>query len=174
MFKKMMGIAAFSMMVASCSHGPEVKQEAYGNLNNQRTFEYDFPTVWKGIEATFRNYKVVSRDPEDVGELAMRSLQDRKLETDWIYAESRDKYVNYEVNGTPRHKNLQTRVKYKIDAHSQIGGVTVKVQTIEEIERLKSDGSPDGYSGVSDDDVDASRAAEILNKINNSILARIP
>ena len=170
---KLISVLLFSTLATTgCSHSPEVKQEAYAKLATQKTFESDMPTTWKAIEDTFHNFKVMDRNPNKIDNFEMKKLTKRTLETDWIYGQSRDKYVNYLVNGTPRHKNLQTRVKYVVTAATQIGGVDVSVETREEIERLKSDGSPDGFDTV--DDVDPSRPSEILNKIQNSLLSAAP
>jgi uncharacterized lipoprotein len=155
-------------LVSGCSSSPAVKTEAYAKLSNTRTFEYELPVVWKGIEASLHEFKIDNRDPEDVDPSEMRKLTKRSLETDWIFGQSRDKYVEYKVNGSPRKKYLQMRFKYQIRAESGIGGTTVVVRTFEQIEKLKADGTPDGYSTV---DSDPSRPSELLEKINNAILS---
>jgi hypothetical protein len=159
-------------LLNGCSSTPEVKTQAYAKLSNERTYEYDFPTVWKGIEEAVRKYKVTSRDPSEVDDLEMKKLAQRDLETGWIYGQSRDKYIEYQVNGSPRKTYLQTRFRYLVTAKSQIGGVTVTVKTKEEIEKLNSDGSPAGYSSVSG--VDTSRPSELLDKIKIAILSAAP
>lgn len=159
-------LAAF---FTGCSSSPPVKTQAYAKLKNERAFEYEFPAVWKAIEETLRRYRVVDRDPSDVDPVELKRLSKRTLDTDWIYGQSRDKYQEYQINGTPRKKYLQTRLRYHLEAKKVIGGVQVTVKTDEEIERLNSDGNPDGYS--SSDEVDPSRASELLDKIQNQILA---
>lgn len=165
--------ALSSVFFAGCATTPAVQQQAYAKLKNQRTFEYEFPAVWKGIEDTVRNYRVVNRDPKDVNPNEMRRLRDRTLDTDWIFTKSNDKYVEYKVNGLPRKIYLQTRLKYNIEAQSVIGGVTVTVKTIEEVEKLKNDGSPDGWQSAYDDQ-DTARASDLLDRINMAILSAGP
>jgi len=160
------------IFISGCAHDPTVKQQAYANLKSQHTYEYDFSTTWKGIESAIHNYKIVDRDPTDVSVQEMKKLTQRTLETDWIYGQSRDKYVEYKVNDSPRKQYLQTRVKYFISAKTQIGGTDVSVKTKEEIERLKGDGTPDGYE--SPNEVDPSRTAEMLDKIGLAILSAAP
>ena len=155
-----------------CSSAQPIRTQAYAELNPERTFEYDFPLVWKGIEETLRNFKVVDRNPKNVDPLEMRNLTHRTLETDWIYGQSRDKYHEFQVNGSPRKIYLQTRFKYLLDAKSVLGGVHVKSQTIEEIERLNSNGTPAGYSQA--ESPDSSRSHELLEKIRLSILSGAP
>jgi hypothetical protein len=147
-----------SAISIGCSSAPPVKSQAYAKLPDSKTFESDFPVVWKAIEAVFRNHKVTDRDPSEVTELEMRKLTRRSLETDWVYSQSRDKYEEYEINGTPRKVYLQTRVKYRAEAKSILGGTEVRVSTEEEVERLKKDGSSGGYESVSEKD--SSRANE--------------
>jgi hypothetical protein len=157
---------AFSLLIA-CSSGPQVKQQAYAKLPDSRVFEYEFPTVWSGIEETFKNFPIVKRDPKEVGELEMEKLTERTIETDFIYTNSRDKYQEYKINGIPKKKYLQSRVKYTLTAKNVLGGVSVAIRTTEEIEKLKPDGSSAGYSKVKE--VDTSRPAELLDKIQNAI-----
>jgi hypothetical protein len=158
---------------AGCaSSGPPVKSQSYAVLKNTRNFESDFSVVWKAIENSMRGLKVTDRDPETVDANEMRKLSHRTLKTDWFYTQSRDKYQQYESNGSPRKVYLQTRIKYEIDARRVMGGVDVTVSTSEEVEKLKKDGTPDGYDKA--DQPDPSRASEILDKIQGGILSATP
>jgi hypothetical protein len=169
-----LGIAVFLTVFAStCSSAPPVKTEAYAQLKNHRTFENDFPTVWKAIEEVFRNTKVTDRDPDTVSELDLRNkTKERRLKTDWTYGQSRDKYQEYKVNDLPKKVFLQERTRYTVDAHRVMGGVEVLVKNEEEVEKLNSDGSSAGFYSV--DKPDTSRADEIVNKIANAILSAPP
>jgi hypothetical protein len=155
-----------------CTSAPKVQSEAYATLNNHRVFEFEFPVVWKGIESALRNYKITNRNPEEVGVLEMNKLTHRSLETDWLYVQSRDKYEQYEANGSPRKVYLQARVRYEVEARKVMGGVDVTVKTREEVERLKTDGTSAGYEGS--DTPDPSRANEVLDRINGAILSAAP
>lgn len=165
---------ALSLSLASvaCSSGPPIKSQAYAKLNERRTYEYEIPVVMRGIEKALSGLKVVRRDPEEVTDLEARKLTSRRYETDWIYGQSRDKYVEYTVNDSPRRKLLQTRYKFTIEALSRIGGTDVSVRLTEEIERLKEDGTPADY--VNSDEPDTSRVAEMLEKIQLGILMAPP
>jgi hypothetical protein len=168
------GAALVAATLASgCASTPPVKTEAYAQLRNHRTFEYEFPVVWKAIEEVFRNTKVTDRDPDEVSELDLRNrIRERTLKTDWAYGQSRDKYQEYTVNDLPKKVFLQERTRYRVEARRVMGGTDVVVSTDEEVERLHSDGSSAGFSSV--DQPDSSRADEILNKINAAILAAPP
>lgn len=169
-----LGIVVFLAVFASaCASTPPVKTEAYAQLKNHRTFENDFPTVWKAIEEVFRNTKVTERDPDSVTELELRNkVKERKLKTDWSYGQSRDKYEEYKINDLPKKVFLQERTRFTVDARRVMGGVEVVVQNEEEIEKLNSDGSSAGFHSV--DKADSSRADEIVNKISNGILSAPP
>lgn len=164
-----LAVAFLSLAFASCSSAPTVGQQKYAQLKNEWTFENDFPTVWKGIEQTLANHRVVDRDPEEVSEVEMKNLTERTLETDWIYAKSRDKFIEFKVNGLPKKQYLQVRFKYIVTAKTIIGGTHVKVNATEEIEQLDSKGKPDGYDEV--DSPDSSRSNELLEKVKLSILS---
>lgn len=163
---------AVAFLACGCASSPVVKSEAYAELRNHRTFEYEFPAVWKAIEETLRNTKVTDRDPDEVNDLEMRKLARRTLKTDWAYGRSRDKYQEYTVNDTPRKVFLQERTRFVVTANRVMGGVDVIVGSEEEIEKLNSDGSSAGYDSV--ENPDSSRAAEMLDKIANQILAAPP
>ena len=163
--------AAASYGLLGCSSA-EVKSQAYATLKNERTFESDFPTVWKGLEKALEKHRVIDRDPEEANEVEMRRLTERTLKTDWIYGRSRDKYQEYKVNDLPRTIYLQTRIKYKVLAKTVIGGVHVKVDMEEEIEKLNPDGTSLGYSKA--DAPDTSRQAELLDQIEKSLLSAAP
>lgn len=157
-------------MAAGCaSGGGKVEKQAYAKLQGSSTLEYDFPAVWKGIEAAVRGQKVVERDPEEVDPIEMKNLTHRKLETDWVYTRSTEHFQAYKVNGLPRKTYLQARVRYKIDAQSVMGGTQVSVRVDQEIEKLKEDGRSDGYSPV--DEVSSNVAAEMLEKIRLAVLS---
>jgi hypothetical protein len=163
---------ALGLGALSCSSSPAVKKVAYAELKSEKTFEHEFPAVWKAIEKTFDKYKVVERDPEEVEALEWKDLRERSLETDWIYGQSRDKYIEYKVNGLPKRKNLQTRVKFELEAKRTLGGTHVRVSIEEEIERLKLDGSSAGWDSV--EQIDSSRTNEIIEKIGVAILSAAP
>lgn len=162
-------VAALVAGTASCVTTKVVERQQYAKLGTSRTFEHEFPVVWKAIEHTLRNHKVVERDPEEVDAVEMKTLEEREALTGWIYGRSNDKYVSYKVNGLPRKKFLQTRYQYEIEARRVMGGTKVTVNLIEQVERLNEDGSSDGYSAAQYPDT--GRANELLGKIQMAILS---
>ncbi len=151
------GVGAL-VMLSACS-GQSVKKQEYAQLKNSRDFEFEYPRVWRGVVDALGDYKLEDKD-QDKG----------YAKTDWIYSTSNDKYVEYQVNGFPRKRYLQTRYKMEVDVAKQVGGVKVTVKPEEEIENLKSDGSFDSWKAVSD--FDTGRANELIRNIENKILSR--
>jgi hypothetical protein len=155
--------------LVGCSHAVPVQHQAYAAVRSSRTFESDFPVVWKAVETVLGKYKVLERDPADVDALQMKKLHERSAKTDWSYGESRDKYVEYQVNGTPRRKNLMTRYRFEVIASRVMGGTDVRIKMDEEIERLKPNGDSAGWDSV--DRPDTSRQGELLDRIHMAILS---
>jgi hypothetical protein len=173
-FSKITSIVLFTASVSmlglsACSSGPDVRQEDYARLKDSRTFEYEFPTVWHAIEDTFRSYVVTNRDPNKVGINEMKKIRGRSLDTDWVYSRSTEKYIEFKINDSPRKIYLQTRIRYHLIARTVLGGVDVTVDPQQEIERLKDDGSSNGFVPI--DEPDRTLASAILDKIGQAILA---
>lgn len=139
-----------------------LQRHAYATQSDRRTFENEFPQVWKAVEAAVDGMPVAKRD---VGKAT-----EHTLETEWVVDESREKYYRYQVNGSPRQKKLKSRFKYVITAQSVVGGTEVRIKTTEEIERLKKDGTSDGFSSVDPREVDTSRQGELLDRIGATLL----
>ena len=153
-----LGLLSLSLIAApGCSSDKlPVKQEKFAKLRDRRTYEYEYPAVWKAILAAFTHYSIEEKDVEE-----------GTIETDWVYSRSNDKYVSYKVNGLPRRKAVQTRVRYELKANKVMGGVEVIIQLKEEIEQLNRDGSSSGWTEAAESDT--SRTHEILEKIQTEI-----
>jgi hypothetical protein len=159
---------ALASISAGCATSLPYKTQQYAAHKTDRVFEQEMKVVYKAIEKAFEKQKFVSKNPKKVTPSELSQLTEATWETDWIYSQSRDKYVEYEVNSVPKRKPLQVRLKQKITAKHSIAGIQVFVETEEELERLKSDGTPNGYVEV---EPDSSRAAEVLDRIQLSILS---
>jgi hypothetical protein len=157
MIRALASLVLLSAAAAACSSAP-YKTQGYAKLSNTRDFEYEYPVVWKGVLGALGEYKIEEKDEEG-----------GVVRTDWIYSTSNDKYLEYQVNGFPRKRYLQTRYKLAIEVAKKTGAVNVTVNPEEEIEKLKSDGSFDGWSGVSEPDT--ARADELIRNIETKILS---
>jgi uncharacterized lipoprotein len=149
--------AAFALGFSGCS-SPDYKTQGYAKLSNTKEFEEEYPVVWKGVVAALSEYKIEKKDQEK-----------GVVETDWIYSTSNDKYFEYQVNGFPRKKYLQTRYKFNVKIDKLLGRVKVTVSPEEEVESLKSDGSFDDWKSAGE--FDTARANEVIQKIEMKILS---
>lgn len=160
-----------SNWVTGCTSTPPLKTQAYAKLSHKRTFEAPFPDVWQAIERSLQNYKVLKQDSDDKTDgVPSRKASSGVIQTDWVYGQSRDKYQEYSINGSPRKIELPARFKYQIKAKSILGGTQVTIETSEEVEKVHSDGSPAAYSST--DNPDPSRASELLDKIQLNLLSK--
>ena len=75
---------------------------------------------------------------------------DDSLFTAWVYSPvSRDKYVNYDYNGTMQHKTLVVRRIYGYEITPSLAGSHVKLQAEEEVQQLDlKTGEPKGWKRV--------------------------
>ncbi len=143
---------------SACSSGPKVKQQEYATLNHEREFEEDYDKVWKAILAATNELKAEKIEKDNGTYIS-----------DWANTTSTDKYYEFTVNGLPRKHYLQTRYKYKITAEKLLGRVKVTVLQWEQIEKVKADGSFDDWKNT--ENPDSSRAAAMLDKIQNKMLS---
>ncbi len=165
--------AALACFGLSCSSTPEpVKTQAYAQLQKERTLEHEFPAVWKGLEAALKDHKIVERDPETVETQDWSKLEARSLETDWIYTQSRDKYVEFKVNNFPRKQYLQMRYRYRVKAKRILGGTHLTVEMDEQLERLDANGKATGYTDS--EKPDSSRANGLIEATDRAVLAAAP
>lgn len=149
-------LGTLSLALFACSTG--YKTQEYAKLPNSKVFEEEYETVWKGIVLAFEEYKLEEQD-KDAG----------RLKTDWIYSTSNEKYIEYQVNGFPRKRYLQTRYKLNLSAEKHLGGVRVAITPEEEVEALKSDGTFDSWKEVSE--FDTIRANDALRNVELKILS---
>lgn len=159
-------------MGSACSSAPSVKQQKYAELKTERTFEYPFAAVWAGIESALSGVgaAIDKVDPASVGgEQGWDKLQSRRLESKWVYRQSRDKYIEYKINGLPKKQYLQTRTRYEVTASRVLGGIRVAVDLNEEVERVDQLGNPTGY--VQAERPDTARANELIEKTYQAIRA---
>jgi len=155
-------------LFGGCASSLPYKTQEYAAQRSERTFEYEMPVVYRAIEKALEKQNVQKRSPKKVTNSELNQLSEAEWVTDWIYSQSRDKYVEYTIDSIPRRKPLQVRLKQTIVARRNIAGVQISVRTEEELERINANGSPNGYEEVTPD---SSRAAELLDRIQLAILS---
>lgn len=153
-------ITSSLVVLSSCSSsGPKVHTQSYAQLTNTRDFEEEYDVVYDAAKSAVDGMKIEEA-----------SKDDGIVKTDWVMSTSLEKYYEYKVNGLPRKKFLQTRYQYDIRVSRKLGSVNVTVNLIEEIERVKKDGTFDSWMKAQTPDT--ARANEMLNKIDQKMLSR--
>lgn len=158
--------------VTGCASALPVKRQEYAASRTERVLEAEWMDVLRAVDSTLRLQRVVKRTPDTEDVLELRRADERTWETGWIESQSRDKYVEYQLDGIPKRKNLGVRLKYRVVAAKALGGVSLKVRQWEELEKLNSRGMSLGYDEVTS--VDTSRSGELLEKVQQAILAAPP
>jgi hypothetical protein len=121
-------------------------------------------------EAKFATTKEVPQKPADVklaahavlDQLTMASMpqasdtvqsDDDNIRTGWIYfPASRDKYVDFDYNGTVRRKQLAVRRVFQYTVTPSLAGSTVVMQVKEEVEKIDmKTGEQTGWKSVDPD-----------------------
>lgn len=74
------------------------------------------------------------------------------LFTGWVYGLAKDKYVQYDFNGSPRRKQLGVRRIYGYTINPTLAGSQVKMNVEEEIQEIDlKTGEPKGWKRVDTD-----------------------
>jgi len=74
------------------------------------------------------------------------------VKTGWVHGRSRDKYVQYDYNGSPRRKQLTVRRQYSAGVQPALAGSQVELGIEEELEEVDlKTGLPKGWKSVKPD-----------------------
>lgn len=163
---------AFILAWTGCASALPVKRQEYAASRTERVLEVEWMDVLRAVDETLRLQRVVKRTPDTDDLLELRRADERTWDTDWVESQSRDKYVEYQLEGVPKRKNLGVRLKYRVIAAKALGGVSLKVRQWEELEKLDSRGKSLGYEEVTA--LDTSRSSELLERVQQAILAAPP
>lgn len=163
-------VGVLFVWLSGCTSGPKYQTQKYAQLKAEQTFEREFSKVWMALEKVLENQNVIERDPSKIENHQLNDLEKRSLKTDWVYGTSKDKYVEYKVNGFPRRKYLPIRFQYQVTVTSVTGGTHVKVLLNEQIQELDEHGKPRDYQSVKD--FDSSRARDLLDQVRLALYAQ--
>jgi len=104
-------------------------------------------------EAKFARTRTLAETPEKVMQAAKAVLDELTRASDpqapdpvksegdtvftgWVYSVSKDKYVQYDYNGTPRRKPLTLRRTYSFSVKPSLAGSEVTMKVEEEIQEI--------------------------------------
>ncbi|MGE3262425.1 MAG: hypothetical protein AB7K68_11650 [Bacteriovoracia bacterium] len=143
-------ISALTVLLAltACSSGPKGKYKEEENapkFATSRSFTETPETILRAARAVLDE---LSRESSPPSTGALKG-NDESVRTGWVYSTSRDKYVEFYFNGSPRRKLLGMRRKYSYTAVPNLAGSQVTFGVEEEIQNvdLKS-GEANGWKSV--------------------------
>lgn len=120
-------------------------------------------------EAKYAQARTIAEPPEKVKRAARAALDqltresnpqasdkvqddENTIYTGWVYAQAKDKYVQYDYNGTPRRKQLAVRHIYGFTIDQTLAGSAVKMNVEEELEQISlKTGEHEGWKRVEAD-----------------------
>lgn len=146
--RNLFSLVAIALLLSACSSGPKAKykeEENTAKFATERSFTETPDTVLRAARAVLDELMHES-DPPATGAL---KGNEESVRTGWVYGLSKDKWVAYDFNGTPRRKQLAVRRKYTYTVVPGLAGTKVNYGIEEELQQvdLKS-GEPTGWKSV--------------------------
>jgi hypothetical protein len=144
-------VAILSLLAfAACSHGPP--KPKYVEEKNQAKFGTEKDLHAKPDSVMLAARAVLDRLTQDSEPAASDSVksEDNEIYTGWVYSPaSKDKYVDFDYNGTVQHKTLAMRRIYGFEVSPSMAGSHVKMSVEEEIQTIDmKTGEPNGWKRV--------------------------
>lgn len=152
--RNLVAAAVLALTFAACASGPP--KPKFVAEKNQAKF-----ATTKELSAKPENVRIAARavlddltrasSPEQASDSV--KADDDAIFTGWVYSpESRDKYIDYDYNGTTQHKTLEVRRIYGYTISPSLAGSRVKLNVEEEVQDLDlKTGEPKGWKRVDAD-----------------------
>lgn len=145
-------ILLLSLALAACASSPD--QGKYREEKNAPKFGNTRSYVETPEEIMLSATAVLdelSRESEPAASGALKTTSE-SVQTGWVYSVSKDKYVEFKFNGTPRRKPLRIRRKYAYTVTPSLSGSQVQMNVEEEVMQIDlKTGVEKGWSGVETD-----------------------
>jgi hypothetical protein len=123
-------------LLAACASDPN--KGKYGTEKNIPKFGDSRSYVESPEEVILAARAVLdelSRESEPPASGSIRS-DDDSVETGWVYSISKDKFVEFKFNNTPRRKPLRIRRKYVFTVTPSLSGSQVQMNVEEEVLKI--------------------------------------
>ena len=142
-------LASFSFACASNPHNAEYKEETNApKFGNSRSYVEPPHTVLLAARAVL-DQLIRDSDPPTSGSVKGK---DETLETGWVYSVSKNRYVEFQMNGKPARKPLRIRRSYSYTVTPSLAGSQVVFGAREEVLKIDfSTGKEQGWSSVETD-----------------------
>jgi hypothetical protein len=142
----------FFLLIASCASNPNnasyKEEKNVANFENAKSFNESPETILLAAMAVLDELQQQSDPP--VGKTLKSDSE--SIQTGWVYSSSKNKYVEFTMNGKPKRKPLKVRRKYGYTAIPSLAGSQVVFQVEEEV--MKVDFKTGEDSGWSSEDTD--------------------
>lgn len=160
----LLALPLFFLACSTPSHKPKFMDEKNeAKFSHSRTLAEPPEKVMRAATAVLDELTKASdpQAPEPVKQ------EDEAVHTGWVYGIAKDKYVQYNFNGTPRRKELAVRRIYGFTVEPTLAGSQVEMSVKEEIQEvdLKS-GAPKGWKRV---DADPAAYDLILRRLREKL-----
>lgn len=136
-----------TLSLAACSTPPGKYKEEKNTprFADSRSFTEKPDEILRAARAVLDD---LSRESDPPATAALKST-DESIRTGWVYSTSKDKYVEYNHNGSPRRKTLSVRRRYSYTAVPSLAGSQVTYGVEEEIQKVDlTTGEPKGWENV--------------------------
>ncbi|HEY8280523.1 MAG TPA: hypothetical protein VIH99_12915 [Bdellovibrionota bacterium] len=149
MINRIAALTILSLFTACASQTPKpkyVEEKNQAKYSSSRALAENPDKVLRAARAVLDNLTHESNPPS--GE-SVKGDDDSTVYTGWVYSTSKDKYVQYDFNGSPRRKPLALRRIYGFTVTPGLSGSQVTMNVEEEVQEidLKS-GSAKGWKRV--------------------------
>lgn len=134
------------LSLTACSSSPKYKEEENTpKFATSRSFTENPETILRAARAVLDE---LSRESNPPATGALKG-NDESVRTGWVYSTSKDKYVEFDFNGSPRRKLLGMRRKYSYTAVPNLAGSQVTFGVEEEIQDVDAkSGEANGWKSV--------------------------
>jgi hypothetical protein len=140
------------LAIASCASNPN--NAAYKEEKNVANFE-NAKSFNESPETILRAARVVLDELQQQSDPAVgKSLKSdsESIQTGWVYSTSKNKYVEFTMNGKPKRKPMRVRRKYGYTAMPSLAGSQVVFQVEEEVMKVNfKTGEETGWSSEDSD-----------------------
>lgn len=141
-------LAIFALSSCASKNAAKYKEEAQPKFSSSRALVEKPEQVRNAARAVLEEITAES-DPAASG--AVHEDEDA-IRTGWVYSTSKDKYVVFDFNGSPKRKQLAARRKIAYSVSPALAGSMVTVRVEEEIQEVDlKTGEPKGWKNVAPD-----------------------
>lgn len=137
------------LLLAACASNPHnasyKEEQNVANFQNSKSFVESPEEILRAARAVLDEWQQESDPP--VGKTLKANSE--SVQTGWVYSTSKDKYVEFTMNGKPKRKPLKVRRKLGYAATPSLAGSEVVFIVEEEVQKVDfQTGQETGWNSV--------------------------